>query len=259
VEFTSGFRQIVFDRRLETRFFSLATGGLLDETVEDFPRPDALNLSESSAALVYDTSVFGATSPILGQRYRLEYSQVAGSLLFSGALVDYRRYFMPARPFTVALRGLHYGRYGRDGEDARLSALFLGDPGLVRGYEIQSLDASECVAATASTCPVFDQLVGSRIAVASAELRVPLFGVFSRRTFYGPLPIELALFGDAGAAWTSGVKPRFLGGDRDWVRSLGAALRVNALGFAVIELDYVRPLDRPRRGWIWQFNLTQGF
>jgi hypothetical protein len=34
---------------------------------------------------------------------------------------------------------------------------------------------------------------------------------------------------------------------------------VNALGFAVIELDYVRPLDRPRRGWIWQFNLTQGF
>ena len=259
VEFTSGFRQIVFDRRLETRFFSLATGGLLDETVEDLPRPDALNLSESSAALVYDTSVFGATSPILGQRYRLEYSQVAGSLLFSGALVDYRRYFMPARPFTVALRGLHYGRYGRDGEDARLSPLFLGYPSLVRGYEIQSLDASECVAATASTCSVFDQLVGSRIVVASAELRVPLFGLFSRRTFYGPLPIELALFGDAGAAWTSSVKPRFFGGDRDWVRSLGAAIRVNALGFAVIELDYVRPLDRPRRGWVWQVNLTPGF
>ncbi len=82
--------------------------------------------------------------------------------------------------------------------------------------------------------------------------------LFSRRTSYGPLPTELALCGDAGTAWTSGVKPMFVGGDRDWVRSLGVAIRVNALGFAVIELDCVRPLDRPRRGWIWQFFLTQG-
>ena len=79
-----------------------------------------LNLGETSAALVYDTSVFGATSPILGQRYRFEYSQTAGSLMYSGALVDYRKHFM-ARPFTLALRGMHYGRYGRDSEDSRIS------------------------------------------------------------------------------------------------------------------------------------------
>ena len=36
---------------------------------EDLERP-MRNLGETSAALVYDTSVFGATSPILGQRYR---------------------------------------------------------------------------------------------------------------------------------------------------------------------------------------------
>jgi hypothetical protein len=37
------------------------------------------------------------------------------------------------------------------------------------------------------------------------------------------------------------------------------ALRANLLGFAVAEFDYVRPFDRTRRGWIWQFGLTPGF
>ena len=30
-------------------------------------------------------------------------------------------------------------------------------------------------------------------------------------------------------------------------------------GFAVAEIDYVRPLDRPGRGWLWQFNLRPGY
>jgi hypothetical protein len=259
VEFSGGMRRISFDRDIETSIFSLVTGELLDERVEELPRPDALNLGEASTALVYDSSIFGATGPILGQRYRFEYSQVGGSLLFSGLLGDYRRYFMPARPFTIAVRGLHYGRYGRDGEDPRLSPLYLGYPGLVRGYEIPSFDANECALDGATDCPVFDQLVGSRMAIAGAELRFPLLGLFSRRSYYGAFPIEFALFGDAGVAWTSDSKASFLGGDRDWVRSVGAALRVNALGFAILELDYVRPLDRPGRGWLWQFNLTPGY
>jgi hypothetical protein len=36
-------------------------------------------------------------------------------------------------------------------------------------------------------------------------------------------------------------------------------MRINLLGFAVAEIDYVRPLDRPGRGWLWQFNLRPGF
>jgi outer membrane protein assembly factor BamA len=95
--------------------------------------------------------------------------------------------------------------------------------------------------------------------VAGAELRFPLFGLFSRRSFYGPLPIEIAFFGDAGTAWTKDEEPQALGGSRDWVRSVGTALRLNAFGYAILELDYVRPLDRPERGWMWQFNLTPGF
>jgi hypothetical protein len=30
-------------------------------------------------------------------------------------------------------------------------------------------------------------------------------------------------------------------------------------GYAVVEIDYVRPLDRPQKGWFWQFSLRPGF
>lgn len=257
-ELAAGIRRISFDQEVESLFFSPVTGQFLGEDEQELPRPDAVNLGETSAALVYDSSVFGATSPILGQRYRLELSQTAGSLTYSGLLADYRKYFM-ARPVTFALRGLHYGRYGRDGEDSRLSPLFVGYPGLVRGYEIGSWEASECEATETSDCEAFDRLVGSRLALASVELRVPLLGLFNPRAMYGSVPVEIGVFADAGVAWTSDSEPGFLGGDRDLVRSVGAVLRFNAFGFAIGELDFVRPLDRPGRGWMWQFNLTPGF
>jgi hypothetical protein len=31
------------------------------------------------------------------------------------------------------------------------------------------------------------------------------------------------------------------------------------MGFAVAEVDYVKPLDRPLKNWFWEFNLTPGF
>ena len=69
-----------------------------------------LTLGTSSAALVYDTSNFGATSPVQGQRYRLEVAPTVGAINFTSALLDYRRYFMPAPFYTIAVRGIHYRR-----------------------------------------------------------------------------------------------------------------------------------------------------
>ncbi len=260
VEFTGGARRIGFDAELETQLFSPFTGQFLDEQREELDRPDAINLAEGTAALVYDSAIYGATSPLVGRRYRFEYSQNAGTLTYGGFLADYRHYVMPARPFTIAVRGLHYGRYGADSEDGRLTPLFIGYQGLVRGYDFGSFDADECNSIDLQSCDTFDHLNGSRVAIASAELRFPLLGLFNRgRSYYGPFPVEMALFADAGMAWTSNTKPRFAGGDRDWVRSAGVALRVNLLGFAIAEVDYVRPLDRSRKGWLWQFGLTPGF
>jgi hypothetical protein len=76
---------------------------------------------------------------------------------------------------------------------------------------------------------------------------------------YGPLPVELAVFADGGIAWNSAEKPSMLGGTRDGVSSAGVTFRVNLLGFAVGQFDFVRPLQRPGKGWIFQFNLTPGF
>ena len=62
--------------------------------------------------------MFGATSPVGGQRYRLEVAPTFGGLRYASVLADYRRYFMPAPFYTLAARVLHYGRYGSGGEDA---------------------------------------------------------------------------------------------------------------------------------------------
>ena len=149
----------------------------------------------------------GATSPIRGSRYRMEFSQSAGSLTYSGVLADMRTYLMPVRPYTIALRGMYYGRVGQDAEDGMLPALFLGYPGLVRGYDRYSFEAAECSDGTGSSCPAFDRLIGSRVAIANAELRFPIWGAFGGNQFYGPLPIEAAIFTDAGVAWGRASAP----------------------------------------------------
>jgi outer membrane protein assembly factor BamA len=259
VEVSGGLRQIGFHQRLDTLYYSAVSGQFLGDTSEKLPTSDGITLGEAGGALVYDTSIFGATSPILGQSYRLGFTQAAGTIDYSGVLLDYRRYFMPARPFTLAFRGLHYGRYGSGSEDFRLSPVFLGYPGLLRGYDVGSFRPDECVDTPGSSCPVFDDLVGSRMGIASAELRFPLLGVFSRRSYYGAFPVEVAFFADAGVAWDRATEPTFLGGSREWARSVGTAFRFNLLGYIIGEVDYVKPLDRPDRGWLWQFNFTPGF
>ncbi|HYT73641.1 MAG TPA: BamA/TamA family outer membrane protein [Vicinamibacterales bacterium] len=199
------------------------------------------------------------TSPIRGSRYRLQFDQTSGSLTYSSALADYRTYLMPLRPFTIAPRGMYYGRYGRSAEDPLLTPVFIGYPDLVRGYDYNSFDPRECGTTTDGSCPVFDKLIGSRMLVGNAELRFPPWGALGGSNFYGPLPLELALFADAGAAWGRSTRLHVTGTNSDLVRSVGAAARINVLGFAVAEIDYVRPLDRPLKGWMWQFNLRLGF
>jgi len=209
---------------------------------------------------VFDRANLGATSPVQGQRYRLEAAPTFGTINFTSLLGDYRRYFMPAPFYTLASRMLHYGRYGSGGEDVRLYPLYLGYPTLVRGYDVNTFDASDCVPNATSQCPAFDRLLGSRMLVGNLEFRFPLlrpFGVSQR--MYGPLPLELAFFADGGVAWSSGDRPALFGGTRDGVSSVGMTVRVNLGGLAVGQLDFARPLQRPGRGWVFQFNLTPGF
>jgi hypothetical protein len=262
VEFSAGGTYITFDRELQTRAFSLFTGEQILDEDEDLEAGESLWLGTSSGALVFDNSLFGATGPILGQRYRLELSPTFGSIDYLGTLVDFRRYFMPKRPFTIAARLLHYGRYGSGGEDPRLQPLYIGWPGLVRGYTYNSFDGRECdpPPGDPTACPVYDQLLGSRVLVGNVELRFPLFGVLGLgHGYYGALPLDFTIFGDGGMAWDTVNEPSFSGGDREPVFSAGAGFRFNLFGFAVAEVNLVRPFDRPRKSWIWEFNFQPGF
>jgi len=178
---------------------------------------------------------------------------------------------MPANFYTIAVRGIHYGRYGSGAEDQRLFPLFLGYPNLVRGYDVYTFDPSECPANT-SSCPAFDRLLGSRVFVGNVEFRFPLLRPFgASQRMYGPVPVEVAFFADAGVAWNNLSQPSIatslLGISqqphpfnlRDGVSSAGVTFRVNLLGFAVGEFDFSKPFQRPGQGWIFQFNLSPGW
>ncbi|HWQ00231.1 MAG TPA: BamA/TamA family outer membrane protein [Vicinamibacterales bacterium] len=259
VEFGGGFRRISFDQELQVAVYSPITGELLAEETRSLPAPGALNLAEASAALVFDTSIFGPVSPIAGQRYRLELMPMAGTITFLNALADYRGYLMPAQFYTIAARALHFGRYGPDAEHELLFPLFLGYPTLVRGYDIASFDAVDCPQIQ-GPCAAFDRLVGSRMLVGNLEFRFPLLRPFGlSRAMYGPLPVEIAFFADGGVAWRRGERPSFLGGDRRPVASAGVAIRANVLGFTVLQLSFARPFQRPGKGWQFQFSLAPAF
>ena len=259
LELSAGLQQITFDHELQKHGFNLDGSVAFDSTI-NFPVPGALTLEATSAALVHDNSFYGATSPILGSRWRIEADPTFGTLRFVTALADYRKYVMPARPFTIAARVLHVGRYGRNAEDNRMYPLFIGYSSLVRGYDIGSFSAAECGSGNGTTCPVFDQLIGSKILVGNIELRFPPFGLLHvGGGYYGALPVEAAIFYDAGVAWTDSAKAQIFGGTRKLIRSTGVSFRLNLLGYAIGQMDVVRPLDRPQKNWLVRFSITEGF
>src|SRR6266487_4483163 len=110
MEFSAGVQQITFAEELDSLGVNQSTGQEFHNRT-DLPTPaPGLTLGVTSAALVHDNAFFGATSPILGSRWRFEVDPTFGSLKFLTALADYRKYVMPARPFTLAGRIMHVGR-----------------------------------------------------------------------------------------------------------------------------------------------------
>jgi hypothetical protein len=266
VEVSAGATRLGFSTQVLSSFFDSNTGQYLGQTLTDTTSIKPVYYAQGSVALVGDASYSAFTGPIMGSRYRLEVSPIAGSLSFTTALADYRKYFF-LRPITLAFRGLHYGRYGSDAEnDTLLYPLFLGEEQLMRGYSVGSFKESECGTQYSNTgvCPAFDRLLGSKLAVASFEVRIPLFGVPEYGLFNLPyLPTTIAPFVDAGVAWRGGQSLQ-LGYSNDPnvrspVVSTGLSTRVNVLGFAILEAYIAHPFQRPGQGWIWGFQLAPGW
>jgi Tol biopolymer transport system component len=257
-EISGGYRLIDYQQEVRTRAYTV-DGFYMGDYRSELDAPDSLYYGFVTAAYVYDSSFFGATAPILGQSYRLEFSPYfGGNLNFTSVLADYRRYFMPVRPFTLAFRVMHYGRYGGNAIDERFYPLFLGYETLLRGYNSSSFGINEN--------DVYAQLFGSKFAVANIELRFPLFGVLGiGRGYYGILPVDFVAFYDAGIAWGYELegdkenKPFFLGGSRKPLTSAGIGVRMNLMGFLIMGFNAVKPFNRPAKDWVFQFTIMPGF
>jgi hypothetical protein len=253
IEFGAGVRRTGFEWQTLTRVLDSVAREELRREAQELPAGRPIHVAEAHAALVHDTAVFGATGPIVGQRYRFEVEPAFGGLRFADVRLDYRRYVMPLRPFTLAARVEHVGRYGSGGSDRRLTPLVYGLQTLVRGYDLRSFAADEC-GPGATACSLIDELTGSRFALINLELRAPLFGLLSRSLDYGPVPVDLLAFVDGGFLWT-GRRGHAVEFDR--FRSAGAGARVNAGGI-VFEIAAAKPFDR-RGGWRASFLLRPGF
>lgn len=221
-----------------------------------------------NTALVGDNSFFGIAAPLTGFRYRLQAEYDFGTYHYFAPTIDLNKY-VRVKPVTFAARFYGYGRFGPQNN---LYPLYLGYPFLIRGYESQTFYNNNN--STPTNGFTIDQLSGSRIAVASFEVRLPFTGPEKLAAIKSKfLFTDLNLFFDAGLAWNAGDKIYFrkdppilsqtpvLDGNGNPVlvngvpsvstvygrvpaTSAGVSLRVNVFGYFILEPYLAYPFNR---------------
>ncbi|MDQ3143024.1 MAG: hypothetical protein M3Q56_12340 [Bacteroidota bacterium] len=202
---------------------------------------------------VGDNSYFGLTSPLLGYRYRVSIEQNFGLYNYFANTLDGRKYFW-LKPVGIAVRGMHFARYGKDAN--AFYPTLLGEYGLMHGFGYGHLDELRSRHGIE-----YEQISGSKIALGSLELRLPLFG--PKRFALIPfefLPMELNFFLDGGVAWDDYSD---FNSDIEFVKPLpvfstGIGLRVNVLGALILEPYFAWPLEKNSKAY-FGFNLLPGW
>lgn len=233
-----------------------AFGQLVYQDRTRLPSPSGFNLMSGGAAAVGDNSYFGMTAPLQGQRYRFGVQQYLGEFNFLAATADYRiyRYF---KPVGFAFRGMHYGRYGKAGE--QLFPLYLGSPWYVRGF---NSGATEQLIVDGALNE--DNLFGTKLLLSNFEVRIPFLGPEQLALIKsGFLFADLNFFIDGGLAWYDSAQFRpddNLSGrpDAKALFSTGVSMRVNLFGSLILEPYYARPLVSGAR-WAFGLNLIPGW
>lgn len=229
--------------------------------------------TSANISLVGDNSYFGLTAPLAGHRFRVGLDYITGIDKYYGAVLDFRKYIWK-KPFSFALRGMSLLRWEQT--DNSVFPIYIGDMGFVRGYgsifsnnsiDDQGLD--------------FGQLIGTKMAMVNAEVRIPFTGpkglaLFGSGTFF----TDLTFFFDGGVAFDE--FSHFSDGEllvvpqRDesgqiitdsngnpfyteeflkpiFATSVGVSMRINLFGALILEPYYAIPL---RDGSSPQFGLN---
>jgi hypothetical protein len=181
------------------------------ETFEKTESLGSLSFWQPEAALVFDNSYFGWTGPVSGRRYRAQVSHTFGDISFAEGLVDFREYRNIAQKLVFATRFVGLTRLGTE---AQRFGMFWGGPYFVRGYDYNSFNAESRAcqesrfyggSASASRCPMRDQLVGSSAALFNAEMRYPIIKTLQIGFLGNFPPVDAVAFFDGGVAWDSEI------------------------------------------------------
>jgi hypothetical protein len=220
------------------------------------PAPKGSNYQQIALAYVEDNSNFGMTSPMQGHRARYQVERYFGSANIYTLLIDYRKYFY-MKPITFAFRTYNFGMFGKDAESGVIPPLYIGYPWLIRGYDNNNYSFGDTLNVNTFNP---SRLTGSRISVANAEVRLPFTGPARLALIKSKYFLtDLNLFIDAGLAWN---RDNSIGWDRggkvnletatstgvsDVARfpifSTGVSIRINLMGYLVIEPFYAFPLQ----------------
>lgn len=229
-------------------FFFDGRGRPLGQDQEKVGNLPGFTMPGVGAALVGDKSNFGLTAPLQGYRFRVGFRQYLGDIQFLNPTLDFRGY-LRKKPFTFAARVMHTGRYGRDSENTDVfPPLFLGSPWWVRGFQgnvAQNLERDGLI--------TFDNLVGTKMGLFNAEVRIPLLGPKQLALIPTSIvPADLNFFFDSGIIWTRFDQFNFEGPNgKSLIRplsSVGASLRVNLFGALILEPYYAIPLIKGAQG-----------
>ncbi len=227
--------------------------------------PDPFNVGSAYIAFVGDNSSFGITSPMMGYRYRFQVGQMFDEYDITSLSLDIRKYFF-LKPFSLAFRTMHYGRYGKDANN--LYALFLGNEYLVRGYNFNAFNKSK--ESSPQSYLDINNIAGSKIIVFNSELRFPFTGIERFSLFKsGYLFSDIVLFFDAGVSWTKDRFPWLESSDVrfHWnpnpnyytpIYSLGASLRINLFGYAILEPYIAMPFQLDNVDYSTGFIISGG-
>lgn len=189
-------------------------------------------LSTANVSYVKDNSIWGATGPVDGERFKVSFGYtedfVNSNIGFTTFLADYRKYFRVTKRTNYAIRAMFLQN---NGKGSRYYAL--GGSWDLRGYK-------------------FLALRGEKLFLLSQEYRFPLMDFFGFKFSFGPALgsnlIRGALFVDIGNAYDHKID------FSDYRGSYGAGIRMRMFGALILRYDVGR-----RMKYRTNSNFTQFF